>query len=65
MLDLDTYLTTKNTPAPIIRLIESPVTCDNRTGGDKNREFTIIDVIAHALALLLIAGVLLYFYFVR
>ena len=65
MLDVDTYLTTKNTSAPIIRLIDGPVTCDNGAGSNKNREFTIIDVIAHALGLLLIAGVLLYFYLVR
>ncbi|SEK02336.1 hypothetical protein SAMN05518849_12849 [Sphingobium sp. AP50] len=66
MFDIDTYLTTQNTSGgPIIRVIDGPVTRDDGAGGDENREFAIFDVIAHALAFLLIAVVLLYFYFVR
>ena len=65
MLDLDTYLTTKNSSAPIVRLLDSPAVVDSTDRGGSDREITLVDIVVQAFALSLLALVLLYFYLVR
>ncbi|KFG90826.1 hypothetical protein BV98_001357 [Sphingobium herbicidovorans NBRC 16415] len=65
MLDVETYLMTKNSPAPIVRLLDTPAAMDKAGRGASDRAFTLVDIVVHALALSLFAAVVLYFYLVR
>lgn len=64
MLDVETYLMTKNSPAPIVRLLDTRA-IDKAGRGASDRPFTLVDIVVHALALSLFAAVVLHFNLAR
>lgn len=66
MFDIDTYLTTQNTSGgPIIRQLDQPVFYGSEIDDDADTELSAKAAIGQAVGFLLIAGVLVYFYFAR
>ena len=66
MFDIDTYLTTQNTlGGPIIRQLDRPVTYGSEIDDNEDTEMSVGAATGHAIGLLLIAGILLYFCLAR